>query len=98
MTSCARYADLDFVERYVLGQMDEAEQAAFEAHYFECPDCFSAVQAMQTAQTALREAPQAAQASAAPTSSAPTSSLTSNQTSGRVVEFNAAMRAKNADA
>jgi TolA-binding protein len=40
--TCARYADLDFVERYVLGQMTEAEQAIFEAHYFECPDCFTA--------------------------------------------------------
>src|SRR6266511_3725126 len=57
MTTCARYADLDFVERYVLGQMDEAEQASFEAHYFECPDCFAAVQALQTAQGNLRESP-----------------------------------------
>jgi len=60
--TCARYADLDFVERYVLGQMDEAEQAIFEAHYFECPDCFAAVQALQTTQSVLREAqPPAAQ-------------------------------------
>jgi anti-sigma factor RsiW len=78
MTSCARYADLDFVERYVLGQMDEAEQSAYEAHFFECPDCFAAVQAMQTAQTALRESP-----SRSETNPEETNTLTS----GRVVEF-----------
>lgn len=55
MTSCARYGDLDFAERYVLGQMSEPEQADFEAHYFECPDCFAAVQALQTTQGVLRE-------------------------------------------
>lgn len=61
--TCARYADLDFVERYVLGQMTEAEQATFEAHYFECPDCFAAVQAMQAAQSVLGETPAPAPAS-----------------------------------
>ena len=77
MTSCARTADVDFIERYVLGQMDEAEQASFEEHYFECPDCLAAVQALQAAQTVLREGPPKA------------------ETSGRVVEFNAAaVRAK----
>jgi hypothetical protein len=84
MTSCARYADLDFVERYVLGQMDEAEQASFEAHFFECPDCFAAVQAMQTAQTALREGRESSPPSAE------TSAETNALTSGRVVEFHAA--------
>ncbi len=55
MTSCARYGDLDFAERYVLGQMSEPEQADFEAHFFECQDCFAAVQALQAAQGVLRE-------------------------------------------
>ncbi len=55
MTSCARYGDLDFAERYVLGQMSEPEQADFEAHYFECQDCFATVQALQSAQGVLRE-------------------------------------------
>ena len=26
-------------ERYLLGEMTEAERFAFEAHYFECQDC-----------------------------------------------------------
>jgi TolA-binding protein len=52
--TCARSADLDAVERYMLGHMDEAEQASFEAHFFECPDCFAAVQAMQATQSVLR--------------------------------------------
>lgn len=85
--TCARTADLDFVERYVLGQMDEAEQASFEAHYFECPDCFAAVQALQTAQSVLREAP--APEAAVPQPASPPS---------RVVDFNThPARTKNGD-
>jgi TolA-binding protein len=93
--TCARIADLDFVERYVLGQMDEAEQASFEAHFFECPDCFAAVQAMQTAQSVLRESPsqQTAQPQPAPTQSGPAG------TPNRVVDFNThPARGKNGDA
>jgi TolA-binding protein len=88
--TCARYADLDFVERYVLGQMDEAEQATFEAHYFECPDCFAAVQALQTTQSVLREtAAQAATPSPQPTSTPP----------NRVVDFSThPARGKNGEA
>ena len=90
--TCARYADLDFVERYVLGQMDEAEQAIFEAHYFECPDCFAAVQALQTAQSVLREnAPQSSPVSQ------PTPQAT-NAAPSRVVDFSThPARAKNGD-
>src|SRR5689334_20236708 len=90
--TCARYADLDFVERYVLGQMDEAEQAIFEAHYFECPDCFAAVQALQTAQSVLRE--NAPQSSPVPQ---PTPHAT-NAAPSRVVDFSThSARAKNGD-
>jgi hypothetical protein len=92
MTSCARYADLDFAERYVLGQMDEAEQASFEAHYFECPDCFAAVQALQAAQGILRES--------APETAAAREELAKSATSAdspRVVDFGAhSARAKSA--
>ena len=34
----------DRVDDYVLGRMDEAERERIEAHYFECPDCFRAVE------------------------------------------------------
>jgi TolA-binding protein len=64
MTSCARYDDFELAERYVLGQLNEAEQADFEAHYFECPECFAAVQAFQAAQGELRKQPPAVAASA----------------------------------
>jgi TolA-binding protein len=95
--TCARYADLDFVERYVLGQMDEAEQATFEAHYFECPDCFAAVQALQTAQSVLRE--NAPQSSPVPQpSSHGASPHATNAAPSRVVDFSThPARAKNGD-
>lgn len=95
--TCARIADLDFVERYVLGQMEEAEQASFEAHFFECPDCFAAVQAMQTAQSVLRERPpqQAAEPQPAPTQ---TGSVQSAGPPNRVVDFSThPARGKNGD-
>ena len=56
--TCATYAaDSDNAERYVLGQMGEAEQASFEEHFFGCDACFASVQALQQMQTALRTAP-----------------------------------------
>jgi cytoskeletal protein RodZ len=54
MTSCARYADVDIAERYVLGQMDESEQAAFEEHFFGCDPCLAEVQVLQQMQAALK--------------------------------------------
>jgi hypothetical protein len=57
--TCATYAnDSDAAERYVLGEMGEAEQASFEEHYFGCDACFASVQTLQQMQTALRGAPQ----------------------------------------
>ena len=51
--TCATYAaDSDNAERYVLGQMGEAEQASFEEHYFGCDECFASVQTLQQMQTA----------------------------------------------
>jgi hypothetical protein len=81
--TCATYAnDSDAAERYVLGEMGEAEQASFEEHYFGCDACFASVQTLQQMQTALRGLPQerlagptvaavAAQATAVPASAAP---------------------------
>jgi hypothetical protein len=31
------------VERYVLGELNEEQRAAFEGHYFECPACFEQI-------------------------------------------------------
>jgi hypothetical protein len=56
--TCATFAtDSDAAERYVLGQMGEAEQTSFEEHFFGCDACFASVQALQQMQTALRGAP-----------------------------------------
>jgi TolA-binding protein len=40
-------------ERYVSGEMPEAERTAFEEHYFACDSCFRAVQRMQDAAAVL---------------------------------------------
>lgn len=52
--TCARNVEPEAAERYVLGQMTEAEQSAFEEHYFACDECFETVQALQDLQTVLR--------------------------------------------
>jgi hypothetical protein len=31
-------------ERYVLGELSDAERESFEGHYFDCPDCFHQIQ------------------------------------------------------
>ena len=38
-------ADSRALERYLLGEMPEAERQAFEQHYFDCPECASGVEA-----------------------------------------------------
>lgn len=56
--TCATFAtDSDAAERYVLGQMGEAEQTSFEEHFFGCDACFASVQTLQQMQTALRGEP-----------------------------------------
>ncbi len=42
---CEQIKREEVVERYLLGQLSEAEQDAFELHYFECADCLEQVQA-----------------------------------------------------
>jgi hypothetical protein len=57
------------VERYLLGEMKEEEQAAFEAHYLNCAVCLEAVtfagEFMQTAEPLAREVRAAEQRSSA---------------------------------
>ena len=43
----------DAAERYVSGTLPEAEQTAFEEHFFACDDCLRTVQALQDAAAAL---------------------------------------------
>jgi hypothetical protein len=58
--TCATYADVDIAERYVLGQMKEPEQAAFEEHFFGCDACLASVQTLQQMQAALKATPRVA--------------------------------------
>ena len=39
MVTCARVRDESLAEKYVLGELSEADREAFEKHYFECDDC-----------------------------------------------------------
>ena len=82
--TCARYADIDVAERYVLGQMEEPEQASFEEHFFGCDDCFASVQVLQQMQAALQEQPQAV------TAVSTTTAAISTNTSGHVAKFDEA--------
>jgi tetratricopeptide (TPR) repeat protein len=42
------------VERYALGQLDEAATEAFEDHYFGCPECLMRLETLQTLPRALQ--------------------------------------------
>jgi TolA-binding protein len=44
---CPLRSGHDLAEAYVAGTLPEAEQDAFEQHYFACPACFSHVQILQ---------------------------------------------------
>ncbi len=53
--------DSQAVERYLLGELPEAEREEFEKHYFECPECASSVEAgnvfVENARAVFGEAP-----------------------------------------
>ena len=48
---CRQVQQQEIIERYLLGQLDESEQDAFEQHYFECPHCLKGLDTYR----ALRE-------------------------------------------
>lgn len=51
---CTDIAEQDVLERYLLHELTESEQDAFEEHYFECKDCFERVSAAKAVQEAHR--------------------------------------------
>ncbi len=56
MTSMT-YHDSEYeqvIERYLTGDLTKVEREDFEAHYFECDQCFAAVEAARAVQSALR--------------------------------------------
>jgi hypothetical protein len=55
--NCAEVAQNDIAERYVAGQLTDAEQDAFEAHFFECRACTEEVRTLQAIQTGLESRP-----------------------------------------
>jgi len=54
---CPLRSGSDLVERYVAGTASEAEQDAFEAHYFTCPACLAEVQLLQDVRDGLTPKP-----------------------------------------
>ena len=46
---------LGAVEKYFLGELSVAERDEFEAHYFECADCASQLQALEAMRGTLRD-------------------------------------------
>jgi len=61
---CDQIAAEGLAERYLLGQLSEQDQAAFERHYFDCERCFGELQTLEAMRAELR-------GSAAPTVAAP---------------------------
>jgi tetratricopeptide (TPR) repeat protein len=51
---CQRILDEDVGVRYLRGELNEEEQAAFEHHYFGCVLCFERLQALEAAAAGLQ--------------------------------------------
>ena len=54
---CPLRSGSDLAERYVAGTLSEAEQSAFEAHYFTCTACLAEVQLLQDVRDGLTPKP-----------------------------------------
>ena len=50
--SCEVIAADCIAERYLLGQLNELEQAAFERHCFDCERCFGELQTLEAMRAA----------------------------------------------
>jgi hypothetical protein len=60
---CPLRSGHDLADRYVAGTLSEAEQDAFEQHFFACAACLAHVQQLQDIRDGLRESPAPAAAS-----------------------------------
>jgi anti-sigma factor RsiW len=49
--NCAQVTKEEITEKYLLGRLTEAEQGAFELHFFECERCFEEVESLRMLQT-----------------------------------------------
>jgi tetratricopeptide (TPR) repeat protein len=55
--TCESIAEQEIAERYLRRELSEAEQDAFERHYFDCPACFERLQTLDVAAGLLRASP-----------------------------------------
>lgn len=53
--NCEQVMSSEVAEKYLLGQLSEAEQKAFEQHYFECQRCFDELQTYRALQAELKQ-------------------------------------------
>lgn len=65
--NCEQIMRSEVAEKYLLGQLSEAEQKAFEQHYFECQRCFDDLQTYRALQLELKHAAPAIRAEPAAT-------------------------------
>lgn len=56
--TCEDVAVQNLTEKYVAGHLSEAEQAAFEQHYFSCPRCLEELKTCRALQAELVREPQ----------------------------------------
>jgi hypothetical protein len=54
---CPLRSGHDLADAYVAGTLAEPDQAAYEEHYFSCPECFAQVRLLQEVRDGLRAAP-----------------------------------------
>ena len=64
--NCEQVSLNELAERYLLGQLSQADQEAYELHYFECARCFEELKAHQVLQTGLKRSASAIRASELP--------------------------------
>jgi TolA-binding protein len=57
MINCMGAPARQWLEQYVEGTLPDEQAQKFEDHYFDCPVCLGELQALQTAQTVLRQNP-----------------------------------------
>lgn len=54
--NCDQVMKGEIAEKYLLGELGEADQEAFEQHYFECPRCFQELETYRALQGELKQA------------------------------------------
>ena len=58
--TCEEVEQRGIAEDYLLGRLSEADQEAYEQHYFECGECYARLEALRRVQSALTTTARAA--------------------------------------